>query len=219
MSAPKAVLFDWDNTLVDTWPTIHEAINHTMRTMGHAEWSFERVKSEIKQSMRDSFPVLFGDQWERAADAYQASFRAIHLERLRALDGAEDMLGALRQHNIYIALVSNKKGVNLRKEVTHLGWDGFFDAVVGAQDASHDKPNPAPALMALENAPALAAHDIWFVGDTGVDLECAKNIGAMPVLYGDQQGKDGLFEGFPYRYYARDHRALRALFEEMFQAA
>ena len=31
---PQAALFDWDNTLVDTWPVIHEAMNTTLSAMG-----------------------------------------------------------------------------------------------------------------------------------------------------------------------------------------
>jgi phosphoglycolate phosphatase len=27
LSIPRAILFDWDNTLVDTWPLIHTAMN------------------------------------------------------------------------------------------------------------------------------------------------------------------------------------------------
>ena len=33
LKKPKAIVFDWDNTLVDTWPIIHMAINQTMQTM------------------------------------------------------------------------------------------------------------------------------------------------------------------------------------------
>ena len=27
LGRPRAILFDWDNTLVDSWATIHEALN------------------------------------------------------------------------------------------------------------------------------------------------------------------------------------------------
>ena len=37
LTPPKAVLFDWDNTLVDTWPCIGRATNITLETMGHPD--------------------------------------------------------------------------------------------------------------------------------------------------------------------------------------
>src|SRR4029079_2421978 len=36
---PRAVLFDWDNTLVDNWATITEAFNATLTAMGHRPWT------------------------------------------------------------------------------------------------------------------------------------------------------------------------------------
>ena len=36
---PTAILFDWDNTLVDSWATIHEALNVVMAAMGKPLWS------------------------------------------------------------------------------------------------------------------------------------------------------------------------------------
>ena len=36
LPAPKAVLFDWDNTLVNTWPTITECYRATFESLGLA---------------------------------------------------------------------------------------------------------------------------------------------------------------------------------------
>ena len=44
---PKAIIFDWDNTLVDTWPLIHQAINITLEKMGKKKFSLEQVQNEI----------------------------------------------------------------------------------------------------------------------------------------------------------------------------
>ena len=71
---PRAILFDWDNTLVDTWPLIHAALNQTLRHMQHPEWSLEKVRANVKKSMRESFPEMFGDRWEVAAKHYQDSY-------------------------------------------------------------------------------------------------------------------------------------------------
>ncbi len=208
---PKAILFDWDNTLVDTWPLIHAALNMTLRHMEHPEWSFERVKNDVKKSMRDSFPELFGDRWEHAAQHYQNSYRSIHLAQLQPLAGAREMLAAIPREAVYVGLVSNKKGDSLRKEVAHLGWGDLVKAVVGSGDAVKDKPDAAPVLLALEKTGLQPGPDIWFVGDTGIDLECAQNTGCTGILYGDHVTDGGSFEGFPFARHVRDHEALRAL--------
>ena len=91
---PRAVLFDWDNTLVDSWATIHAALEVTLAAMGQPRWTLEETKARVRESLRDSFPRLFGPRWEEARRLYLDTFRAIHLDRLRPLPGAEAMLQA-----------------------------------------------------------------------------------------------------------------------------
>ena len=40
----RAVFFDWDNTLVDTWPILFRATNVTLKHFGLSEVSMEEVK-------------------------------------------------------------------------------------------------------------------------------------------------------------------------------
>lgn len=182
---PRAILFDWDNTLVDTWDCIREAINATLTHMGHAEWTLEETKARVAASLRDSFPRLFGNRWTEARRHFYASFEAIHIARLKALPEAEEMLIDLRRQGIYLAVVSNKKGEFLRREANHLGWTGHFGRLVGATDAAADKPSPAPVLLALADSGIAPGPDVWFVGDAAIDIECAVNSGCHPVLMRD----------------------------------
>jgi phosphoglycolate phosphatase len=211
LTPPKAILFDWDNTLVNTWPTIHRALNFCLREMGHAEWSLEHVKTHVKKSMRDAFPELFGDKWEDAAHLYTSHYRSIHLEKLDPLEGAETLLQWLSAQPHYVALVSNKRGPALRAEAEHLGWMPYFATCVGADDAARDKPDPAPAIMALDGSGIALGRDVWFVGDTVIDLECAHNAGLTAVLYGDVQTEDMRYGGHAFDAHCRDHAALQQL--------
>ena len=182
LAPPSALIFDWDNTLVDTWPTIHDALNIMLPQLGHAPWPLAETKRRVRQSLRDAFPALFGARWQEAQQIYLEAFAAIHLERLRPLPGAEALITALHAEGRFLALVSNKTGSLLRKEVAALGWSGYFARVVGAGDALSDKPNRAPVDLALAGTAHAAGTGVWFVGDTGIDMECAVNAGCVPVL-------------------------------------
>jgi phosphoglycolate phosphatase len=179
---PAAVLFDWDNTLVDSWATIHEALLHTFAAMDHPAWTLEETRERVRHSLRDSFPKLFGERWEDARRLYLGRFEAIHLQRLRPIDGAERQLRLLKDAGLYLAVVSNKTGRLLRNEVAALGWQDYFSRVVGAGDASADKPHRAPIDAALSGGSIVAGHRVWYVGDTGIDIDCAVNAGCVPVL-------------------------------------
>lgn len=213
---PRAIIFDWDNTLVDTWPVIHEALNATFRDMGHEEWTFDQTRDRVKQSMRDSFPVMFGESWNQAADLYQGYYRASHLSKLHALPGADSVLERVKALGLYNVVVSNKKGPNLRMEVGHLGWNGFFSAIVGADDAARDKPHADPVHMAFDKSGITPGPDVWFVGDSEVDIECAMHTGCTAILYGElakahSSFTDTHYYNFPYHAYAVNHAELLAL--------
>ncbi|MBV9199378.1 MAG: HAD hydrolase-like protein, partial [Alphaproteobacteria bacterium] len=81
LARPRAILFDWDNTLIDSWTTIHEALNAVMAEMERPLWSLRETKERVRLSLRESFPVYFGDRWEEARRIYLDIFRSIHLEK------------------------------------------------------------------------------------------------------------------------------------------
>jgi phosphoglycolate phosphatase len=181
---PRAVIFDWDNTLVDSWGTIHAALVETFEAMGHPPWTLDETRERVRYSMRESFPKLFGDGWEEAARRVYEAFERLHLDHLAPTPGAGDMLAAMRDAGLCLAVVSNKTGRYLRAEAEHLGWAPYFHRMVGAGDAPRDKPAADPLHMALAGSDIPAGADVWFVGDAGIDMEIAHNTGCMPVLIG-----------------------------------
>ncbi len=186
LKKPRAILFDWDNTLVNTWPVIHEALKNTFEAYGMQPWTLDEVKQRVARSMRDAFPDLFGERWEAAGKFYQEQYRDIHLVKLEPLPGAQDVLQFLSRRNIPLGVVSNKTGGNLRKEVPYLGWSGYFSVLVGSGDAARDKPHADPVLMALEKLGTTPSpENVWLVGDSIIDVECSKEAGIGAVVYGD----------------------------------
>ncbi len=212
---PRAVLFDWDNTLVETWPAIHEALTRTFLAYDMAPWTLDEVKQRVRKSMRESFPPLFGDRWEEAGAFFNQSFAEIHLEQLQPIDGAADMLVALRDEGLSLGVVSNKSGNLLREEASYLGWSGFFAHIIGAFDAESDKPAPDPVHMALAGTGVACGPEVWFAGDTDVDLECAVNSGCTPVLIRSQPPVNGEFDEFEMALYLKGCLALSNLIRRL----
>lgn len=198
MARPRAILFDWDNTLVDTWLTIHEALNHVMAAMGKPPWSLAETRARVRLSLRESFPLHFGDRWKEARGIYLERFRAIHLERLTPLPGCAELVAALAGDGVFLGVVSNKTGALLRREAEALGWSRYFGRLVGAGDAVADKPDAAPVRLALEASNVKPGNDVWFVGDTGVDIECAGNAGCVSVLLGDDLAAEEMLRCTPH---------------------
>lgn len=201
--APRALVFDWDNTLVDGWPAVLAGLNAAFAAFAMAPWDHARMLREVRRSLRETFPEMFGAEWERARDIFTAEVRAVHLSVLRPLDGSPALLDAAARWPI--AVVSNKQGPILRREAEHLGWTRRFRALLGAGDCAADKPDPAPMRAALASVGAASGPDVWFIGDTHLDMEAARRAGVSAVLLGDAVHDGGIPDGLCDARFADGH--------------
>lgn len=193
--SPSVLLYDWDNTLVDAWAGVAAALNATFAAFGRPAWTLAEVRARVRGSLRDTFPGMFGPEWTRAGDVFYAALTAHHLEHVRPMPGIADALaaGAAWPQGV----VSNKTGAYLRAEVAHLGWAGLFGAVVGAGDASADKPDAAPILLALTRMGRAADASVWYLGDTALDMRAARAARVTAVLVGDAAHDGGADHAAP----------------------
>ena len=201
---PTAIVWDWDNTLVDGWAAITAGLNAAFGAFGLPQWTTEEVKGRVRRSLRESFPEMFGADWERARDVFYAEVRARHLGVLSPMPGAEEALRA-GAALAPMAVNSNKQGALLRAEAVHLGWTELFRALVGAGDATADKPDPAPMRSALTACGVPAGSAVWYVGDTALDMQAARAAGCAAVLVGDAAHDGGVANAMPDASFADGH--------------
>ncbi|GAA0569743.1 HAD-IA family hydrolase [Caenispirillum bisanense] len=212
---PDAILFDWDNTLVDTWPCIIRAMNATLDAMGHDPWTEEEAQRRIARSLREAFPDLFGERWQEAAQIFYRTFGEVHLEMLRPLPGTAEMLAAFRDAGVMLGVVSNKTGRYLRAEADHLGWTPHFHRLIGAGDAPRDKPAVDVVHLALaESGIEPGRHSVWFVGDMAVDMQCARDSGCRRVLLRPMAAAEDEFEGCAPEVHLTSAHGLLQLFRD-----
>lgn len=190
---PTAIVFDWDNTLIDNWDGITEALNHVRGLHGLPTWTVPEARLYSSRALRVSFPEWFGDRWEEMRDIFYDHFHKVQLSTLKVKDGAEGLLDWLKEQGIPLFVVSTKKNVLLRAEAEHLGWTQRFVSLIGSLDTPKDKPHRMPVDTALAKASLKADNPrVWFVGDTHVDVECAFRSGCTPVLVGNLPQGDKL---------------------------
>lgn len=181
-TSPLAVVFDWDNTLVDTQDNIFNAIKHTIDLMGYSNTTAGRNSHESRKSYMVN---LFGEQWKKANRIYQQYLDKALLQNITLNPGVEEMLKTLKSRNIYLAIVSNKKNTNLREEVAYFKLDSYFDRVVGSGDTAEDKPSATPLLFALEESVLpINKENVLFIGDSITDIFCAQSANCLPIIYG-----------------------------------
>jgi phosphoglycolate phosphatase len=188
LSKPQAILFDWDNTLVDTWGPIHSAMNKTLEHYNFPLWELEAFKIYSHQSSKSLFLKIFKNQWQEARTFFYEKMSEGHLEQLIILPYAFELLRFLKEKQIPLGVISNKHRDFLKKEIDHLGWQDFFQTVVGSGDTMQDKPHPEPLLLALEKMGLSPSRDHWYVGDTITDWQAAYASGCQPIaLWADPE--------------------------------
>lgn len=178
----KAVLFDWDGTLVDSRQTVLEAYRRASREVlgldfpsGPAE-----EQSVLTGHTRVSFAPLAGDDetLERViaatAEAYLRATPAL------AFVGAADLLDALHAGGVAIGVVTSKLRRAFEHDAELLGLRDRIDAAVAGDDDHPPKPDPAPlraclAELGVEPAAAL------FVGDGPDDIAAGRAAGVRTV--------------------------------------
>ena len=183
LKQPEAVIFDWDDTLVDTWQVIRNAMDVMLVAMGVKPWTEEEARRNIGPSARDLFTALFGvDKWQEADAVYLKAYKDGIRDYLRLHDGAKETLEFCKERGIPLFVVSAKRGPLLRHEAEMLGLDKYFTKIVGAGDAVKDKPDVAAVNLVLEGSGIRPSADVWFVGDSKTDMLAAHNSGCLPML-------------------------------------
>ncbi|MSP29947.1 MAG: HAD family hydrolase [Acetobacteraceae bacterium] len=200
---PSLLLYDWDNTLVDGWAGIAASLNAAFDAFSLPHWTVQDTRERARSSMRESFPILFGPDWQRARDIFLTALAEQHLQHVCPMAGAADLLQAGAAWTQ--GLVSNKTGRFLRAEVTHLGWDSHFCSIIGAGDAHADKPDPAPILLALSQLDTPPDRTIWYLGDTASDMQAARAAGITAVLVGDASHDGGVARAAPDIHFDDTH--------------
>ena len=194
----RAVLFDWDGTLVDSAAKSYRCYVEVFAVYG------------IDYD-RDTFARTYSPDWYRTyADVglpreawTEADARWLdryETEPSLLLPGACEALERLAARGIVQGLVSSGDPGRVRREIVTLGLAPFFATVVCGGETERRKPDPQPLLVALERlgvAPTQAA----YVGDSPEDVMMANAAGAFAV---------GIPGGFPNR------RALEASGPQVF---
>lgn len=176
---PEAVIFDWDGTLTSSEALINHAFQNTLSYM-NADHLKNQLGSAI--SARDFFQLHFGENAEKASTYFYQQVTGNHINELSVIDGADTLLDLLHKSQIPMFILSNKRGDLLRKEIEHLGWTPYFQKIVGSTDGPADKPAPESVDFLFSGTPFHGHRNIWFVGDTIVDLECAHRSDCFSVL-------------------------------------
>lgn len=182
MSMPRAIFFDWDGTLVDSYGFLEAAHNHVRAVFDLKPLEPNAFRDYFGKPRDVIYRAFYGARGEEAKIHF-GDFVTRNRHLLKALPGAGALLDAVFSMGIPMGLVSNKAPDFLNGEIRNFAWEKYFVSTVGGGEAAADKPSAAPLRLALQRA-SLQIHfdDIWFVGDTDIDAKCAHEAGCKFIF-------------------------------------
>jgi phosphoglycolate phosphatase len=170
----KAVVFDFDGTLADSYEAIAASVNHVRQLHGLPPLPVEQIRHCVGRGTEYLLEhTLPGIDPETAVAEYTAHHPTVLRSGTRLLPGVEPTLGKLHAGGLKLAVCSNKSKVFTVALLDILGIAGFFQAVIGPEDAPHPKPAPDMLLAAVKALAADLEHTLY-VGDMTVDISTAR---------------------------------------------
>ncbi len=183
----EAVMFDLDGTLLDTIEDLAACMNAVMEAEGLptapvAEHNF-MVGDGVRQYVLRALPAEQrgnNELIELVTRKYRRAYSENWAVRTKPYGGIEQMLTALADKGLRLAVLSNKPDDFTHLMVRHFLGDHSFEIVRGAQPDVPLKPDPSAALD-IAKVMDLPSEAFLYVGDTATDMQTARASGFFAV--------------------------------------
>lgn len=191
----QGVLFDLDGTLLDSATDLYAALKTQCEEMHADVPPYAMVREVVSRGsraiLRCAFPHLDDDGLLPLVPRYLELYQAVMAQHTHPFDGIEELLGAIESQGLAWGIVTNKPGFLTDELVQRIGWAERAAAVVSGDTLPVKKPDPAPVLLACQQAGVDPAHCL-FVGDDRRDVMAGEAAGmyTVAVRWGYLDGGD-----------------------------
>jgi phosphoglycolate phosphatase len=183
-SCVRAVVFDLDGTLIDSKKDLILSVNATLRELGRGELAEDTIAGYIGAGAPLLVARALGGgasekEIQRGLEFFLGYYEAHKMDNTRAYPGVAETLEALRAYPM--AVLTNKPFRISRRILNELGLESYFRAIYGGNSFVTKKPDPLGVntiLLEFGTAP----HEALVVGDSEVDIQTARNAGALAAM-------------------------------------
>lgn len=182
------VLFDLDDTLIDSFPACVETLNHVFRYAGIATLDAGSSLQNLRGVGIKEILIQCGVNKEIIDELFNEYRRAYwtreHSYSIDVFPGVKLMLEKLFSSGLKLGVVTQKgrdfhfeghrAGAVLELEKAEI--IRLFSVIIGLEDVSQTKPNPEGINKALDKLQS-SAKETLFVGDSFADMTAAQSAG------------------------------------------
>lgn len=183
----KAVIFDLDGTLTNTLKSLWKSTNMALATAGLPPHEIDSYKyfagNGAKELIRKSL-IADGDtelvHFDSVMEAYNRIFEEYCMYEVKPYDGIRELLKALKEKGLHLAVNSNKPQPRTVDVVEEIFGKDTFDLLVGQCEERRRKPAPDGVNYILEQL-HMNKEDVLYIGDTCTDMQTGKSAGVFTV--------------------------------------
>jgi phosphoglycolate phosphatase len=185
-SAPSRVIFDFDNTLIDSridFAALRARLVDQIAQVGVAEPRDELLRLPIPQIVLRAeavAPAIKAELW-----ATIERFEEEGLRGATAMPHAAHVLAALRARGHDLAILTNNARPATARMLAHHGLSSFFDLTVTRDDVPAMKPDPAGVRFILARTTIGAR--VVLIGDSWIDGRAAEDAGVRFIGFGGRR--------------------------------
>ena len=178
----KLVIFDLDGTLLNTIADLAHSTNYALEKNGFPTHQLGEYNYFVGNGINKLFERALpeGEKTEENIAKIRRDFLAhyeVHnADNSRPYEGIPELLLALQEKGVQIAVASNKYQAATTKLVGYFFPNIHFTAVLGQREGVKTKPDPGIVAEIREKAQVDAA-DTLYIGDSNVDMQTAINSG------------------------------------------
>ena len=178
----KAIIFDFDGTLVDSEKAIYECFQKiTKRIVPERERYAKNIL--IGPPLRDTASEILGPENQDLLDEFVQLFIEMHDEQvIRHTHPYSDVIQVLKQlhsKNIPMAIATNKRLAPTKKLICHFGWNDYF-SFIECSDSKPEMRNKDAMIQDIINQNE-SFHGSYFIGDT-VNDGLSANLNQLPFI-------------------------------------
>ncbi len=181
----RAVIFDFDGTLLDTFPAISIGFNAALSPVFNRTYTDAEVISHFGPPDEGMIANMLKNhsraEYDAAIERYFAAFEEAD-QPIQPFDGIVELLDELAARDIPLGIMTGKGRRAAELTIQRLNWHSRFCTVITGDDAVA-KPAPDGPLLAARELGIAPQHCVY-VGDSPADVSAATAAGMKSVVAG-----------------------------------
>jgi phosphoglycolate phosphatase-like HAD superfamily hydrolase len=192
-AAKKNLIFDWNSTLLDDFPIVHQTLNHILHSAGRAPVTIEQFRASYDIPFEQLYVNLgfTPDEARHMIDVERDMFHDYYEPAAAAAplrDGAVDILSHARERGIGSYILSNHIVDPIKVHLSRLKIDHMFDEVLAyaTRETQFRDMTKGERLRQYRETNRIAAEDTIIIGDSveEIDIGHEQNLISVAITGG-----------------------------------